>query len=409
MKTTTAIILDIRRPKADGKYPVKLRVTYQRKQKYYSTDIDLLKEDFKKANSDRPRGEFKDLKLVLSQIEINAKRIIDDMPDFSFGLFEKHFQNPRFNHKDVFLVYENYINKLNSGGRIGTACSYKCSLNSLKKYSKSLTFDEITESFLKGYENWMIEDGNSLTTVGIYLRALRTLVNEAKQLKVINEEQYPFGKWKYQIPSGRNIKKALSLSDIEKIYNYPAYPGSSEEKAKDFWLFSYMVNGLNMKDIAKLTYKNIEGDKLIFIRSKTKRTTRQNQKPIVAIIIDDAKRIIEKWGVKPPNPESYIFTILPNKVISPQREYELIKQFIKNINKWIRRLAIKVGIDKDVTTYTARHSFSTILKRSGASTEYISEALGHSNLQTTENYLDSFEDNVKREYAEILVDFKKNE
>ncbi|MBA7590036.1 hypothetical protein ES708_32135 [subsurface metagenome] len=181
MKTTTAIILDIRRPKADGKYPVKLRVTYQRKQKYYSTDIDLLKEDFEKANSDRPRGEFKDLKLVLSQIEINAKRIIDDMPDFSFGLFEKHFQNPRFNHKDVFLVYENYINKLNSEGRIGTASSYKCSLNSLKKYSKSLTFDEITESFLKGYENWMIENGNSLTTVGIYLRALRTLVNEAKQ------------------------------------------------------------------------------------------------------------------------------------------------------------------------------------------------------------------------------------
>ncbi|MBA7590035.1 hypothetical protein ES708_32134 [subsurface metagenome] len=76
-----------------------------------------------------------------------------------------------------------------------------------------------------------------------------------------------------------------------------------------------MVNGLNMKDIAKLKYKNIEGDKLIFIRSKTKRTTRQNQKPIVAIIIDDAKRIIEKWGVKPPNPESYIFTILTNKVI----------------------------------------------------------------------------------------------
>ena len=166
--------------------------------------------------------------------------------------------------------------------------------------------------------------------------------------------------------------------------------------AKDIWLFSYLVNGLNIKDIARLRYKNIEGDKLIFIRSKTERTTRQNQKPIIAVLIEDAKKIVDRWGIKPANPDTPdIFPILTEK-ISPQREYELIKQFTKNINKWIRRIALKVGVEKDVTTYTARHSFSTILKRSGASTEYISEALGHSNLQTTESYLDSFEDNVKR-------------
>jgi integrase/recombinase XerD len=72
-------------------------------------------------------------------------------------------------------------------------------------------------------------------------------------------------------------------------------------------------------------------------------------------------------------------------------------------------ISSKLGIEKNVTTYTARHSFSTVLKRSGASIEYISEALGHSDTKTTENYLDSFENNVKKEYSKSLYAFKNIE
>jgi site-specific recombinase XerD len=67
-----------------------------------------------------------------------------------------------------------------------------------------------------------------------------------------------------------------------------------------------------------------------------------------------------------------------------------------------------VGIDKKVTTYVARHTFSTVLKRSGASTEFIQEALGHSDIKTTENYLDSFDREIKKELASQLISFKEN-
>lgn len=69
----------------------------------------------------------------------------------------------------------------------------------------------------------------------------------------------------------------------------------------------------------------------------------------------------------------------------------------------MKRIAGKVGIKKLVTTSVARHSHATILKRTGASMEFISEQLGHSNLSTTENYLDSFEDDVKRKFTEKLL------
>ncbi|OYX08653.1 MAG: hypothetical protein B7Z16_18990, partial [Algoriphagus sp. 32-45-6] len=53
-----------------------------------------------------------------------------------------------------------------------------------------------------------------------------------------------------------------------------------------------------------------------------------------------------------------------------------------------------------------RHSFATVLKRSGAPTEFISESLGHKDLRTTENYLDSFEDNVKESFQKQLLNFE---
>ncbi len=66
-----------------------------------------------------------------------------------------------------------------------------------------------------------------------------------------------------------------------------------------------------------------------------------------------------------------------------------------------------MGIEKKVTTYVARHSFSTILKKSGASTEFIQEALGHTDVKTTQNYLDSFDKEIKKEFADKLSLFKR--
>ena len=66
-----------------------------------------------------------------------------------------------------------------------------------------------------------------------------------------------------------------------------------------------------------------------------------------------------------------------------------------------------LGIKKKATTYVARHTFSTILKRSGASTEQIQEALGHTDMKTTESYLGSFDKETKKQLASPLTSFKR--
>lgn len=116
-------------------------------------------------------------------------------------------------------------------------------------------------------------------------------------------------------------------------------------------------------------------------------------------------QVIDRWGNKDQSPNNYIFPIL-NAGITLMRQYELIELFISSIDDWMLKIKKKLGIDKPVTTYVARHTFSIVMKRSGASTEFIQEALGHTNIKTTESYLDSFEKEVKKEFSGRLVAFK---
>lgn len=411
-KVSTSIVLDTRRPLNDGTYPVKLRLTYQRRQKYYQAinkkgePYTYTEAEFAKIRDPKARGSYKDDNRSLVAIEDAALQIIEKLPVFSFEAFEKKYLIG-YSKDDVFNTFSQLIERLKQEGRAGTASSYNCACKSLKQFTGSniLPFASVTEDFLHSYEKWMLDSNRSITTVGIYLRALRVVYNDAISSGDAHKDSYPFEKRQYVIPAGRNVKKALSLSEIEKIFNYePAHEG--EEKARDFWVFSYLCNGMNVKDIARLRYEDIVGDEITFVRAKTERTSRQSIKPVVAILTPETKNIIERWGNKPKKRDNYVFPIL-TKGLSPEEELAKVRYATKFINKYIKRIALAVGIQKDISTNYARHSFSTVLKQSGASMELISESLGHSNLKTTENYLDSFENDLKKQYAKQLTAFGK--
>ena len=72
----------------------------------------------------------------------------------------------------------------------------------------------------------------------------------------------------------------------------------------------------------------------------------------------------------------------------------------------MKKIAEDLKLDRAPTTNSARHSFSTILKRAGVPIEMISEQLGHTSIKTTQIYLDSFENDQKREITKYLTSFK---
>jgi integrase len=267
-------------------------------------------------------------------------------------------------------------------------------------YKKNLKVAHITPDFLKGYEKWMTDKGRSLTTVGMYLRALRTIFNLAIENDVIDVSKYPFKK--YTIPAPQKISRTLKKEEIKLMINYTARR-DSDAIALDYWVFSFISNGMNFKDIALLKYENIKGDFIEFRRAKTKRISKNNSLPIMVPLDDSLLYIINKRGNKSKKKGDYIFPILKHG-LTPQEEYDHIKTFVRNTNKKLTRVGIELGLSLKVTSYVARHCFATIQKNNNAPLAYISEALGHTNLKTTQNYFGRFEDESLKAFHSGLME-----
>ncbi len=404
-KAKAAIYLDKSHPKKNSECSIYIRITYNRTRKYYPTSYSLTPKDFEKVVSEKPGTKLEATAHSLMLSKIEAQTIINNLPNFSFELFEKRFISNRTTNDSLSVFFEATIKGLKANEQIGTAISYECAKNSIDVFRPELKLSDVTISFLQAYEKWMLENGRSTTTISIYLRHLRTIFNSAIEDGLIAKELYPFGKRRYEIPQSNNVKKALTLKEVGLIYHYQAAKGSTAERAKSYWLFMYFSNGMNVKDMAKLKYENIKGNVIEFQRSKTARTKRTYELIRVALI-PEIETIIHQFGNKNRKPENYIFPIL-TKGITPTRERQLIQQVTSVINDHIKDIANnKLKIAQHVTTYTCRHSFATILQRSGISIEFISEALGHSNIRTTQNYLAGFEDDKKYEVAKVLSSFK---
>lgn len=458
MEATTARILDRRRMlKKTGKYRLAIRVTFDRKPVPFPLDLYVLEEDFKKLPSPRLGKELAEIRDKFIEEENRAKEIIRNIGTFTFDAFREEFYKNNIAYKrkkarqrEALLVqaeketrilpspqegrnkkygkrkydrirsninYEQwgplavafgeYIKLLEAQERIGSSESYFSAIINLLKFKKSLRFEDITVKFLYEYEQWMVAQGNSYTTVGIYTRCIRCIFNNHIADGLLPARYYPFGKRKYRIPKGANIKKSLELLEIKKIYDYQPDPANKNEGyARDMWLFGYFCNGINPMDIAHLKYGNIDDDFIIIKREKTKFTTRSNPKNILIPIIEETQDIIDRWGNADKDADNYIFPIL-TPGLSAHRRRELVQDFTGIINDWMKHITEKAGITKKVTTITWRHSYATTLKRSGASTEFIQESLGHTDVRTTENYLDSFELEIKKRFSRHLTAFKQ--
>ncbi|MDC1226201.1 site-specific integrase [Algibacter sp.] len=418
-----SLYLDNRRKKSNGKYPIKLRLYQARteKEKLFRTGFDYTEEEFKQGYQKKEpapgktklsKKEGDNVFDTLTIVYANAQGIINELKEFSFESFEKRFYN-KSSKLDVCDYYEDYVNILEKEGRIRTAESYLLSLNRLKHFLnrnrktdlKTIPFDIITVDTLKDFEKYYSEKGLSITSIGIYLRPLRAIFNRAISdvNSDINIESYPFGKYKYSIPSGKNNKRALSKKQLKKLFESKPQT-EQQEKAKAFWFFSYLANGMNIKDIAELKFSDLKENEIEFLRSKTKNTTKENKQKIKVILPQYSIDIINQYGNKEQLRKNYIFPIISNSD-TPKKAIDKIKAFTRFINKHFKKLAINEGINEAITTYWARHSFSRQALNKGASMELLKESLGHKNINTTESYVSSFDTDTKEKLSKSLLDF----
>jgi integrase/recombinase XerD len=403
-KVQVKMVPDIRRSKNNERFPLKLRITYKGERKYYASGYDATDSEWDVINSLDAKGKLRKIRNKIVEIEDDAEKCCSEIIPFSFRKFEYDFFERKIEFENVEAAFSAYIIQLRNNNQVGTADSYKTAISGLTKYKPNLKFDDVTPEFLEGFENWMIGRGRSITSVGVYLRPLRAIMNIAKEKEIIKPAAYPFGRRKYTIPAGTSIKKALGIHQIKQIFEYQTAPGSGLDKAKDFWVLSYLCQGINMMDLLQLQWKDVNSSSIHFIRSKTKRVNKA--KPVTITVPRNAHidKLISKWGIKSFVLTDYIFDILA-KNDSAEIIRKKIKQFTDVTNDWMKKMGIELGFEFPLTTYVARHSFATILIRGGAPMKLASQSLGHLNLSTTERYFAGFDLEAQAEFNKALVNF----
>jgi integrase/recombinase XerD len=393
-KALISLYLDTRRELSDGTYPVKIQVFYGR-QRLFNTGTYVTAEDFDDSyKTAKPKGDrLKELKIELNSIEARANEVVDDLKIFTFEKFEKMLFATKQSLTNIIDHYNNYIKELDKNSQTGTSSSYLCSINSIREFINDsrrnpievITFDMVTPEFLNKYENWMIAQDRSRTTI---------------EDGIIDREIYPFKK--YKIPTGKNTKKAIEAPDLKKLFNADVKGNIFQEKAKAFWFFSYQCNGMNIRDISELKFRDLHVTYFSFLRHKTIRTTKEDPKPIIVPITDYVKQVFEKYGNKKGKPNDYVFPVFTAGMDAKER-HRANQNFVRLINQHMKKLANTVGMEIN-GTMEARHSFTTQVTRKQGM-EFAQEALGHTTLATTQNYWAGFQSETKKEMADMLMDF----
>ncbi|WP_165389658.1 tyrosine-type recombinase/integrase [Ancylomarina subtilis] len=140
---------------------------------------------------------------------------------------------------------------------------------------------------------------------------------------------------------------------------------------------------MSFVDIAYLKVKDVRKGRLNYSRQKT------SQKYSMAIL-EPAMEIIKRYSDLK-DPEAFLFPLLDPK---HEKIHELYRSCMRNKNRRLKEIGKKLELSLPLTSYVARHSWATIAKRSGVPTAVISEGLGHTTENTTQVYLDSFENEV---------------
>ncbi|GGH16786.1 site-specific integrase [Mucilaginibacter phyllosphaerae] len=404
------IILVENHQKKDGKYPVKVRICYLRKTKDFRTPLSLTKEEYVNAILPNPPKKYKEIRHQLDALTAKANEVISCIENFTFQKFKDGFYNIKKESSNVYSVFEEFIKMKLVSGCYKTSVNYNTAMESFKSFRPLLNFYDVDTQFLFKYQDWMINaKGKSETTVSIYCRALRAIINYSISKNYLKKDfEYPFGKYKYQIPGGRKVKKALTLDAVEAIFNFQAKPYSMEDRAKDFWLFSYMCNGMNVNDIIRLKASNIDGNMIRYHRGKTFRTTQSNR-PLISISFEEEIIIIiNKWGNLNPNGDDYIFPILDKNDKNDEAITKKKELFTDSLNKHFGRICEKLEFQNPkITMIYARHTAATVLKKANIPIFQIQESLGHTKPETTKNYLGDFDDDSKIEVTKSLMRFKK--
>lgn len=342
----------------------------------------------------------------LIELETRARDIIqgynEQHVNWSFEQFRADFVNaPK---RESFLAFAEGIVEADyrAKGAKSTADTIKYTIKALKRFDPELerkSFPEITTKYLERFEAFCTKEGAVPGTISIRMRVIKRIYNIAIRQKLVSRDAYPFSSGsddgKFKIPATKLTKthQFLTKESLEKLAA-KQFDQPTKERDKHLFLFSFYCDGINWKDMALLTDKNLgwetmdDGTEGLFLRYQRAKTHGAFE-----IYVDKPLQRELDWFKE--NTVLYKNYLLPiiTKDLTDDAIHDYLAQKRQRFNANLKKIAIELEFPKsqlNVTSYHARHSLAMYMFNEQKSIEVISQTLGHQSVKTTKHYLAGF-------------------
>lgn len=275
----------------------------------------------------------------------------------------------------VFTYMETCIEKKRKAGKNGTADLYRASSNRFKRFhgGQQLCWNEITEEMVDNFEAALKEEDLKTNSINSYLSNLRAMYNAAVKEK-LTDSSSPNPFTHLTLKRELTDKRALPQDAIKEMAEMNLKNEPEQQKAVDFYIFSYLACGMPFVDFAHLTEENIHGNRIVYKRTKTGTQISVGITPGMELIMKRYK-----------HPESKrLFPVLPDNM---EVSHETYKKCLRQVNKYLKEVGKQLKLTDKLTFYVSRHSWATHAQEVDIPLSAISQALGHTSEQTTRIYL----------------------
>ncbi|MDC0008299.1 site-specific integrase [bacterium] len=255
-----------------------------------------------------------------------------------------------------------------------------------KKYRKNdIPVQDVDHNFITGFEYYL-----KTTRKCAHNSAIKYITNFKKIIRIAHANDWidkdPFVHWKGKLKIVE--REFLTEGEIQRIIELQ-FKMKRLDQVRDIFVFCCFT-GLAYADVKKLTNTDIvigsDGNQWIKTR-RTKTDTRSNI-PILPI----AQAIIEKYK---------------DDELLKEKDLVLLVLSNQKMNSYIKEIADRCGIVKNLTFHLARHTFATtVTLTNGVPIESVSKMLGHTNLRTTQHYAKILDMKVGKDMAALRNKFK---
>jgi len=306
----------------------------------------------------------------------NKKRMIANLPTASGYVFD---------------TMHTLIEEQKNLGRWRRSESLSATLHSFKAFrqGKDLPFAALTQSELMAYELWLKHKGLCRNTTSFYMRCLRTAYNRAAE-SGLTPQNLPFRGVYTGID--KTAKRALTLQAVHRIKELPLRPFSTDEWARDLFLFSLFTRGMAFVDMAFLKKKDLRRGILTYRRHKTGQQLVIKWEPCM-------QRIVSKYTGKS-NKSDYLLPIIRHPQQPLRTQYQ---SSARKINRHLKDIGLRLNLPLPLTMYVARHTWASIAKSKNVSVSIISEAMGHHSERTTHIYLTSLDTSLVDDANKLIL------